>query len=36
MGSLFLDQIKKHTTNFLQEKYKSARMTFTDVTGTEL
>ncbi|CAI8603122.1 unnamed protein product [Vicia faba] len=36
MGSLLLDQIKKQTTNFLQEKYKSARMTFTDVTGAEL
>ncbi|XP_017413129.2 epsin-3 [Vigna angularis] len=36
MGSLFLEQIKKQTTNFLQEKYKSARMTFTDVTETEL
>ncbi|KAK2402044.1 ENTH/VHS family protein [Trifolium repens] len=36
MGSLLLDQIKKQTTNFLQEKYKTARMTFTDVTGAEL
>ncbi|CAK8572105.1 unnamed protein product [Lathyrus sativus] len=36
MGSLFLGQIKKQTTSFLQEKYKSARMTFTDVTGAEL
>ncbi|XP_068486557.1 uncharacterized protein [Phaseolus vulgaris] len=36
MGSLFLEQIKKQTTNFLQEKYKSARMTFTDVTKAEL
>ncbi|KAK7278422.1 hypothetical protein RJT34_23450 [Clitoria ternatea] len=36
MGSIFLEQIKKQTTNFLQEKYKSARMTFTDVTEAEL
>ncbi|TKY51913.1 Epsin-2 protein [Spatholobus suberectus] len=36
MGSLFLEQIKKQTTSFLQEKYKSARMTFTDVTEAEL
>ncbi|KAK7356674.1 hypothetical protein VNO80_15949 [Phaseolus coccineus] len=36
MGSLFLEQIKKQTTTFLQEKYKSARMTFTDVTKAEL
>ncbi|WVY96657.1 hypothetical protein V8G54_028808 [Vigna mungo] len=36
MGSLFLEQIKKQTTTFLQEKYKSARMTFTDVTEAEL
>ncbi|CAJ2628133.1 unnamed protein product [Trifolium pratense] len=36
MGSLLLDQIKKQTTNFIQEKYKTARMTFTDVTGAEL
>jgi epsin len=36
MGSLLLDQIKKQTTNFLQEKYKTARMAFTDVTGAEL
>ncbi|XP_027367796.1 epsin-3 [Abrus precatorius] len=36
MGSLFLEQIKRQTTTFLQEKYKSARMTFTDVTETEL
>ncbi|XP_061370765.1 epsin-3 [Gastrolobium bilobum] len=36
MGSIFLDQIKKQTTNFLQEKYKSARITFTDVTEAEM
>ncbi|KAE9612075.1 hypothetical protein Lal_00022238 [Lupinus albus] len=36
MGSLLLNQIKKQTTNFLQEKYKSARITFTDVTEVEL
>ncbi|XP_015940675.1 epsin-3 [Arachis duranensis] len=36
MGSVLLEQIKKQTTNFLQEKYKSARITFTDVTEIEL
>ncbi|GLT71422.1 hypothetical protein SLA2020_434400 [Shorea laevis] len=36
MGSLLLDQIKKHTSSFLQEKYKTARLTFTDVTEAEL
>ncbi|MED6113771.1 hypothetical protein PIB30_073983 [Stylosanthes scabra] len=36
MGSVILEQIKKQTTNFLQEKYKSARITFTDVTEIEL
>nr|KYP38066.1 Epsin-2 [Cajanus cajan] len=36
MGSLLLEQLKKQTTSFLQEKYKSARMTFTDVTEAEL
>ncbi|KAK7268857.1 hypothetical protein RIF29_21566 [Crotalaria pallida] len=36
MGSLLLDQIKKQTTTFLQEKFKTARITFTDVTEVEL
>ncbi|KAF7807097.1 ENTH domain-containing protein [Senna tora] len=36
MGTLMLEQIKKQTTNFLQEKYKIARMKFTDVTEAEL
>ncbi|RDX74212.1 Epsin-2, partial [Mucuna pruriens] len=36
MGTPFLNQIKRQTTTFLQEKYKSARMTFTDVTEAEL
>ncbi|RXH78352.1 uncharacterized protein LOC126596129 isoform X2 [Malus sylvestris] len=36
MGTLFLNHIKKQASNFLQEKYKIARLTFTDVTPTEL
>lgn len=36
MGSLFLGQIKKQTSTFLQEKYKSARMAFTDVSEAEM
>ncbi|XP_062165979.1 epsin-3 [Alnus glutinosa] len=36
MGSLLVDQIKKQASSFLQEKYKTARLTFTDVTEAEL
>ncbi|KAL6292254.1 hypothetical protein ACE6H2_000396 [Prunus campanulata] len=36
MGTLFLDHIKNKASNFLQEKYKTARLTFTDVTQVEL
>ncbi|XP_054796119.1 uncharacterized protein LOC129301587 [Prosopis cineraria] len=36
MGTPFLEQIKKQTSSFLQEKYKVARLKFTDVTEAEL
>ncbi|XP_030924156.1 epsin-3 [Quercus lobata] len=36
MGSLLLDHIKKQASSFLQEKYKNARLAFTDVTEAEL
>ncbi|KAK7391723.1 hypothetical protein VNO78_20142 [Psophocarpus tetragonolobus] len=36
MGSQLLEKLKRQTSSFLQEKYKSARMTFTDVTEAEL
>ena len=36
MGSLLIDQIKKQASSFLQEKFKTARLTFTDVTEAEL
>ncbi|XP_028785578.1 epsin-3-like [Neltuma alba] len=36
MGTPFLRQIKKQTSFFLQEKYKVARLKFTDVTEAEL
>ena len=36
MGSLLLNHIKKQASSFLQEKYKNARLAFTDVTEAEL
>ncbi|KAH7573214.1 hypothetical protein ACOSP7_006712 [Xanthoceras sorbifolium] len=36
MGTLFLNQIKKQASFFLQNKYKTARLAFTDVTQAEL
>ncbi|KAM7280899.1 hypothetical protein ACFE04_008033 [Oxalis oulophora] len=36
MGTLLLDQIKKNASSYLQEKYKVARLVFTDVTPAEL
>ncbi|KAK9931179.1 hypothetical protein M0R45_018469 [Rubus argutus] len=33
---MFLDHFKKQASHFLQERYKSARLTFTDVTSAEL
>ncbi|XP_057958501.1 uncharacterized protein LOC131151264 [Malania oleifera] len=36
MGTLFLNQIKKQASSFLQEKYKSARLVLTDVTDAQL
>lgn len=33
---MFLDHFKKQASHFLQEKYKTARLTFTDVTPAEL
>ncbi|XP_077228161.1 uncharacterized protein LOC143861123 isoform X2 [Tasmannia lanceolata] len=36
MGSLFLSEMKKKASSFLQEKYKSARLVLTDVTQAEL
>lgn len=36
MGTLFLSEIKKQASSFLQEKYKVARLVFTDVTPAEL
>ncbi|KAI8012279.1 Epsin-2 [Camellia lanceoleosa] len=32
MGTLFLDQIRKHTSSFLNEKYKIAKSVLTRVT----
>ncbi|KAL5542284.1 hypothetical protein UlMin_009994 [Ulmus minor] len=36
MGTLLIDQIKKKASSFLQDKYKSARLAFTDVTEAEV
>ncbi|KAI3867855.1 hypothetical protein MKW92_039030 [Papaver armeniacum] len=36
MGTLLFDEIKKKTSDFLQEKYKVARLALTDVTEAEL
>ncbi|XP_050216401.1 uncharacterized protein LOC126667464 [Mercurialis annua] len=36
MGTLFLNQIKKQATFFLQEKYKNVRLALTDVSQAEL
>ncbi|KAM5553195.1 epsin-3 [Rosa sericea] len=33
---MFLDHFKKQASHFLQERYKTARLTFTDVTPAEL
>ncbi|KAL6192038.1 hypothetical protein ACLB2K_038425 [Fragaria x ananassa] len=35
-GTMFLDHIKKQASQFLQERYKTARLAFTDVTPAEL
>ncbi|CAM8979470.1 unnamed protein product [Rhodiola kirilowii] len=36
MGTVFLDQLKKQASSFIQEKYKTARLVLTDVTQAEL
>ncbi|EEF33568.1 epsin-3 [Ricinus communis] len=36
MGILFLNQIKKQASFFLQEKYKNARLALTDISRAEL
>ncbi|XP_039058390.1 epsin-3-like [Hibiscus syriacus] len=36
MGTLLLNKIKKQASCFLQEKYRNARIAFTDVTAAEL
>ncbi|KDP40352.1 hypothetical protein JCGZ_02350 [Jatropha curcas] len=36
MGTLFLNQIKRQASSFLQEKYKNARLALTDVSRIEL
>ncbi|KAF8392172.1 hypothetical protein HHK36_022514 [Tetracentron sinense] len=36
MGTLFLSAIKRQASSFLQEKYRNAKLAFTDVTQAEL